>query len=191
MKKTKLPMLLLAACAVMTNANAIPRMDNQFQSCTNDSGFYLGAQLEYFSIEKSASFYMGNFLTGYNINKNLGIEASALVYGEGRLNSKNNIYTDNLDLSGKFSLPLTQALSVHAKLGLAVLESQYLYKDGERVKDNSHFYLSPKAGVGLSYALTPRVSAEFDYARTFSPNRFNDANYIGVGINLKLGRVLG
>lgn len=152
-------------------------------------GFIFGAQGGIRNLKGKDSDFLGRLLAGYNFSPNIGLELGLSIFEAGET-SKNNFYTDDLNLLGRFSLPLTCNLNIHAKVGVSILQSQfYMNEKNIRLKDDSHFYVAPQAGIGLSYAFTPRISGEIDYLRTFAGDNLKDSNFYGLGMTVKLGRV--
>ncbi len=180
-------LIYLSLVAINFSSVASANVSNYLcQYNSNGSGFYLGAQLGAFDRDKFKNpLYTGKLLGGYNINNNLGVELGAFLYGSGKFKRNSNFYTENFDLVTKFSLPATARFNVYSKLGAGFIQN-HVDKEGKMYKDHN-INVRPKAGIGMSYSFTPQVSGTIDYSRTFTGNKLNDVNFVGVGVIVKLG----
>lgn len=143
--------------------------------------FYAGADIGQTKVEDFHQRETGyGAFVGYNFHENFAVEAglrrladyelfigapSGSVEGEQRVNQAH--------LSVVASLPVAERLSVFGRLGVNRLDAKvsgpgYSFKHG----DNKALY-----GVGMSYALTPAVSARVEVQKPAS-----DATTVNAGV---------
>lgn len=88
---------------------------------------------------------------GARIKERCGVEISATDFGYFAPGSaKKAVHGDALTVSGTYTYPLNTNVSVSAHAGLALTRAN--------VASDVSFRIAPTVGLGLQYALTPKVS---------------------------------
>lgn len=140
------------------------------------------------------SFTAGVFL-GYNFNDYLGLEF-AYDYiddlGINNLTKKNgkvvsgDLWTNGLELAGRFILPFTDDFEAFAKAGI------FAYNTNSNIAKH-HNGVTPLFGAGLQYYFTDNIFARFEYewlhklAKTTVNGVNPDANLFTLGLGYSFG----
>lgn len=92
---------------------------------------------------------------GYNVNSNFGVEADLRHLGRAKFGDGSRARTDLLGVNLVGHLPVTQALDVYGKVGVAHASRTLKDANGDSIHKSG---LARSVGVGLEYALTPTTS---------------------------------
>lgn len=180
-KLTKISAVLLATLAVASTASAA------------STGGYIGAGLggstlrtpdanKYYAFIPGAVKYSnetgglgGKIFAGYNFNNNFGIETAFAQYASSEYKATNILshqvkHTFDLNavsVVGKAYLPLgADKFNVYALGGLALVNaSQDIKLDGHRIKSKDVHRIRPTFGIGASYDITTKLTANVELSR--------------------------
>ncbi len=168
----------------------VHQSDNPFTSDNNGTGLGAGAQFGYqFNPYVAAE---AGYIYFHNVNHN---------YGNTGFGTFNDSYKEQAgDLVVKGTLPLNQYFSLYGKAGAAYVDSQYeaysnfpvITQGGHIANANINYSASttpirPVYGVGVSYNITPNVSADLGWTRVQKNNTIPNADITTLGLTYHFG----
>jgi len=182
-KLTKISAVLLASLTIASAANAAT------------TGAYVGgglgastlrtpdAEKYYAYIPGAVKFHNetgglgGKLFAGYNFTNNFGIEAAYAQYASSEYKATDfvgNTVKHTFDLNavsvvGKAYLPLSNnKFNVYALGGLALVNaSQEVKINGHKLKSESVNHIRPTLGLGASYDINAKLTANVEFSRIF------------------------
>ena len=122
---------------------------------------------------------------GYKLNPNLSLEVEGQRGLDGDENRLVLGLTGDIDLNaayalyGKYSLPVSERISVHARAGLASTEYRAELESGLKFKENSQGFA---IGVGTELGLTDTLYLRGDVTQYDTDARDSTAISVGAGV---------
>ncbi|GJH42612.1 outer membrane protein A [Pasteurella canis] len=188
MKKTAIA-LTIAALAAASVAQAAPQANT----------FYVGAKAGWASFHDGLNAFKPtldvkrNSVTygvfgGYQITDNFAVELGYDDFGRAKVKSKTNGLTygkhtnHGTHLSLKASYPVLDGLDVYARVGAALIRSDYKIADEVTQVPNSVYVrnhslkVSPVFAGGVEYAFIPELAARIEYQWVKGVGKYKDAN---------------
>ncbi len=178
MKRTLLALAASLACSATLAQGYVGASFGVSQQGVNCSGWS--------SCDKSDTGY--KLYGGYKFSQIAAVEFGYTDFGSVRLSSgplAGRYSATALTVGGAFFLPLAPKLTGIARLGLASVDADYSAAVGPFGNSASDSSIGPYLGLGLSYALTPKLSVtgSFDYLRADYPRGSGGATLFGIGLS--------
>lgn len=175
-------------------------------------GFYAGGALglsnvhqgdDPFSTDKDSTGLGGTAQFGYQFNQYIAAELGYLYFHnvDQSLSGFNATYKEQAgDLVVKGTLPLNQYFSLYGKAGAAYVDATtevsstglYIAPNGNMYAGNVNFDdtvhpIRPVYGVGVSYNITPNVSADLGWTRIQHNSTIPNADITTLGLTYHFG----
>jgi len=102
------------------------------------------------------------FFGGYQFNKNFGLQGGYVLLNSLRTDADPTftITPETAYLAGTYAFPITDKFSLTAKAGIASTRTELAAK---AIKPQFHRHTSAVLGLGVSYVLTPSITAVAEY----------------------------
>ncbi|XWY20338.1 porin OmpA [Bisgaard Taxon 45] len=208
MKKTAIA-LTIAALAAASVAQAAPQPNTFYVGAKAGwASFHDGLnQVKYLEVPETTFGFKRNSVTygvfgGYQITDNFAVELGYDDFGRAKLRmaqkdqkSKDVAKHTNhgAHLSLKASYPVLDGLDVYARVGAALVRSDYkLYGESEDLKEYKRTHstqVSPVFAGGLEYAFIPELALRVEYQWLNNVGKLKDANGERVDYRPDIGSV--
>lgn len=175
-------------------------------------GFYAGGELGYsnihqsddpFNTEDNGTGLGGGAQLGYQFNPYIAVEAGYLYFHnvDENFGGVNATYKEQAgDLVAKGTLPLNQYFTVYGKAGAAYVDASAEASTGVAIvtpngnvvtgtfsNSESTNPIRPVYGVGVSYNMTPNVSADLGWTRIQHNSTIPNADITTLGLTYHFG----
>lgn len=165
-------------------------------------GFYAGGELGWSNIHDSDNpFNTENGGTGlgagaqfgYQFNPYIAAEAGYLYFSNAK--QSGNVFgpwsytykEQAVDLVAKGTLPLNQYISLYGKAGAAYVDASGETSGNIFAWSDSAHPIRPVYGLGVSYNITPNVSADLGWTRVQNNNTIPNADIATLGLTYHFG----
>jgi len=123
-------------------------------------------QSEYKNSRASENETAASLAYGFSIDKNFAVELGYINFGKYKESSAvftNSLQRQALYIAGVGSLPLTDAFSIFAKLGIAANRYEYKFSEAGFSETEKVTKTKSMAGLGLAYNFTKEVAGTLEY----------------------------
>lgn len=198
MKNLKIISYAISCCAFL--------FTNLVMADSSYSGFYVGLQAGYSDAHyQDVTLLVGSqpssvdstglaplLMTGYDFDRYAAAEwgvlymAKPILYGVGYDNGSTEFKNNLVYVAGKFSLPITMAWDLYAKLGLGYIVRDDFIVNGQTALYGGEF-VRPVYGLGMTYHVTTHWSLEASWMQV--PQNLSiqlpESDFFGIGFSYR------